>query len=65
MRRLIEDTINNIALLRESHDMKKKKFRYSELSPPLLTDVANPTILALHQKDHSKGGIAEENPFYY
>ncbi|KAI9476597.1 MAG: hypothetical protein EXX96DRAFT_652202 [Benjaminiella poitrasii] len=63
MKSLIEEAVDNIVLLRDSHDMKKKEFRYSELSPPLLTDVANPAILALNQKHHSKG-IAEEGPFY-
>ncbi|CAO3675278.1 unnamed protein product [Rhizopus stolonifer] len=63
MKRLIEEAIDNIVLLRDSHVMKKKEFRYSELSPPLLTDVVNPAILALNQKHHSKG-MAEEGPFY-
>jgi hypothetical protein len=51
---MLDEAVFSIIALRNSHDEIKKEYRYST-APTLLTELVNPVILKLSEKDHSAG----------
>ncbi|KAG1445994.1 hypothetical protein G6F46_010677 [Rhizopus delemar] len=63
MKSLVEEAVDNIVALREEHNIKKTKYRYSSDTPVLLYDIVNPIILK-PTKETDSTGMAELGPFY-
>ncbi|KAG1449113.1 hypothetical protein G6F46_001409 [Rhizopus delemar] len=63
MKSLVQEAVDNIVALREEHNIKMAKYRYSSDIPVLLYDIINPIILKLTKEEDSIG-MAELGPFY-
>ncbi|KAI8363934.1 hypothetical protein BD560DRAFT_473605 [Blakeslea trispora] len=58
----LENTLKAIQNLHTSHKENLKQARYSVSPPPLLSQLVNPSIVRLTEKDHCKG-MASYGPF--
>ncbi|ORY97066.1 hypothetical protein BCR42DRAFT_430472 [Absidia repens] len=63
MKELINESIQNIAHIRQNHISNRTSSRYKKRSPPLLTEIINPPIIKLMQNEDIKG-MADLGPFY-
>ncbi|KAG1152495.1 hypothetical protein G6F36_014620 [Rhizopus arrhizus] len=63
MKSLVQEAVDNIVALREEHNIKMAKYRYSSDTPVLLYDIINPIILK-PTKETDSTGMAELGPFY-
>ncbi|KAI9006735.1 hypothetical protein CLU79DRAFT_840680 [Phycomyces nitens] len=58
----LENTLKEIQNLQKSHKENLKQAGYSVSPPPLLSQVGNPNIVRLTEKEHCKG-MAGYGPF--